>query len=81
VKQANWAVLLGQAVRERRRALRLTQEEVWQLAQCSPAFLYELESGKATLQLGKVLDVLRVLGLQLTLESGREGLRISETPS
>jgi HTH-type transcriptional regulator / antitoxin HipB len=71
-----WATRLGSAVRARRTALRLTQAEVWQLARCSPAFLYQLEQGKESLRFGKVLDVLNVLGLQLTVEPGQERLAV-----
>lgn len=74
-----WQVSLGRAVRARRKRLGLTQLEVADLAGCGPVFLYEVETGKkATLQLGKLLDLLSVLGLQLKVEPGREGLEIDE---
>lgn len=73
-----WLTELGAAVRLQRRRLGLTQLEVAALAGCGPVFLYDLESGrKRTLQVGKLLDVLRVLGLQLALEPGQAGLRVS----
>lgn len=67
--------VLGRAVRSRRRSLGLTQEEVADLAGCSERFVYALEQGKATAQLGKVLDVLRVLGLGLRIAPGRGEIR------
>jgi y4mF family transcriptional regulator len=65
---------LGAAIRARRKQLGLTQETLALYAGCGLAFLYELESGKPTVRLDKVLAVLRVLGLTLRLEPGREPL-------
>jgi HTH-type transcriptional regulator/antitoxin HipB len=67
---------LGAALRARRKSLGLTQEELCRLAGCGLAFLYELESGKPTVRLDKVLAVLGVLGLELSLAEGRHPLRV-----
>jgi y4mF family transcriptional regulator len=72
-------VRLGAALRARRKSLGLTQEELCRLAGCGLAFLYELESGKATVRLDKVLAVLGVLGLELALAEGRHPLRIDSS--
>ncbi len=69
---------LGRAVRGQRKALGLTQKQLGQLAGCGVAFLYLLESGKPTVRLDKVLDVLIVLGLQLRLETGKAGVVVDE---
>lgn len=61
---------LARAVRARRQALGLTQEEVADLADCSERFVYMVERGKGTVQLSKLLDVLRVLGLGLRIAPG-----------
>jgi y4mF family transcriptional regulator len=61
---------LAAAVRARRVALDLRQEELADLAGCSEKFVYSLERGKSTVQLSKVLDVLRVLGLSLAVVRG-----------
>ena len=55
-------------VRERRKGLRLTQEDLADLAGCSPRFIRSLEAGKATVRMDKLLDVLDVLGLDLTAQ-------------
>ncbi|HSP79639.1 MAG TPA: helix-turn-helix domain-containing protein, partial [Myxococcaceae bacterium] len=68
----------ARAVRRQRKALGLSQEQLSELAGCGPVFIYDVESGKPTLRLNKLLDVLVVLGLQLTLEPGKQGLRVSE---
>ena len=74
-----WSQALARAVRTQRKALGLTQQEVSELAGCGPVFIYDLESGrKPTLRLDKLLDVLAVLGLQLTLEPGKQCLRVGE---
>jgi len=62
---------LGAAVRERRRALGLRQAELADLAGCSERFIHTVEHGKESLRLGKVLDVLEVLGLGLSVGPGR----------
>jgi len=69
-------VALGRAIRARRRELGLTQAALARFAGCGLAFLYELESGKATVRLDKLLAVLQVLGMTLRLEPGREPLSI-----
>jgi len=74
-----WVTELGQAVRARRKALRISQETLSQLAGCGVVFVYALERGTKTgLRLDKVLDVLSVLGLQLAVEPGKARLRIHE---
>ena len=58
---------LGASVRQVRKAHGLTQAELAGLAGTGPRFISELERGKASTELGKVLDVLAVLGLRLLL--------------
>lgn len=62
---------LATAVREQRKLLGLTQEALAQHAEVGLAFLYDLERGKPTVRLDKVLAVLRVLGIRLTLGLAR----------
>ncbi|MET0284551.1 MAG: helix-turn-helix transcriptional regulator [Polyangiales bacterium] len=70
--------LLGGAVRARRRALKLNQAELANLSGVGLAFLYELEHGKPTLRIDKVLAVLQVLGLELHVRDGKRGLSVAE---
>jgi len=67
---------LATAVRRRRKALRLTQEDLARYAGCGLAFLYQLENAKPTVRLDKVLDVLEVLGLELRIEEGQSRLSV-----
>lgn len=67
---------LGRAIRARRKALRLTQIDLSRLAGCGPDFVYDVEAGKPSLRLDKLLDVLDILGLELVLGQGKNGLRV-----
>lgn len=59
---------LSEAVKNRRKALRLTQRQLADLAGCHYMFVSDLEQGKPTLRLDKVESVLLVLGLRLQIE-------------
>lgn len=56
---------IAPTVRARRRALGLTQEQLADLAGTSPRFVWSIEQGKASVRVDKLMDVLRVLGLEL----------------
>ncbi len=61
------SVRLARLIRDRRRALGLTQDALADLAGCSQRFVRALESGKPGVRLDKFLDVTRVLGLAIEL--------------
>ena len=63
----------AEAVRLRRRALGLRQDELAALAGVSERFVYALENGKQSVQLDKVVAVLSALGLHLELHRGGAG--------
>ena len=69
---------LAEAIRRRRKALRLNQTEAAALAGCNRLFVSEVESGKQTVRLDKLLDLLDALGYQLALENGKHRLEIHE---
>ncbi|MBP6917821.1 MAG: helix-turn-helix transcriptional regulator [Legionellaceae bacterium] len=58
---------IGQLVRTVRKKLGVTQSDLALTAGTGLRFIIELEKGKATCQIGKVLQVLQVLGIQLHL--------------
>lgn len=58
--------------------MRLTQADVAALAGCAELLVRELEAGKPTLRLSKVVDVLEALGLRFRIETGRGGLGDSD---
>ena len=57
---------LGQLVRQVRKEHGLTQLDLAGLAGLSNRFIIDLERGKETLQIQKVLDVLSLLGVELS---------------
>jgi y4mF family transcriptional regulator len=70
--KVNNAKELGAIVRERRKDAGLTLKEAAGLAGVGIRFLSELERGKPTLQLGLVLEVLQLFGLELHVGSRGE---------
>lgn len=58
---------LGRAIREQRKSLNLIQLDAAGLCGVGERFLSELERGKATAEVGKVIQVLNRLGLRLAL--------------
>ena len=59
--------ILGKRIRNRRKSLGLTQSQAAGLCGVGERFLREIERGKDTAEIGKVLHVLRGLGLRLQL--------------
>jgi HTH-type transcriptional regulator / antitoxin HipB len=65
----NSPVDLGQAVRAARKRLALTQPRLALAAGVGVRFIVELESGKPTVRLGSVLQVLAALGGTLAVQN------------
>ena len=61
------SVELGTLVRRQRKRLALKQLDIAGLGNTGNRFIVELESGKPTLQLQKVLGVLDLLGLEVVV--------------
>lgn len=59
---------IGAAIRKKRQGIGLRQAELASLAGVGVRFLSELENGKASAEVGKVLVVLRRLGLDLLVQ-------------
>ena len=58
---------LGQYVRVRRNQQGATQAEFASLCGVGIRFISDLENGKSTIELGKTLQVLKCLGLEVTI--------------
>jgi len=58
---------IGQTIQTYRKKQGLTQEELALLANVGRRFVVELEQGKKTAQIGKILQVLHALGIGLNL--------------
>lgn len=69
---------LGGAVRRARKGLALTQTQLGLAAGCGVVFVHQLETGKDTVRLDKLLDVLAVLGLQLKVVRGKPAVSVDE---
>ncbi len=65
---------LALRIREERKSQQISQTELAQLAGVSLNFLSQLESGKQTVRLDKVLQVLSTLGLEFHLHYGKAGI-------
>ena len=58
---------LGQLLRTRRNLLQLKQADLAGIANTGNRFIVDVESGKPTVQLQKVLDLMDLLGLELVV--------------
>lgn len=63
------SVELGAIVREQRKRLALKQLDIAGLGNTGNRFIVELENGKPTVQLQKVLDIMDLLGLEVVVRS------------
>lgn len=63
---------IGEIVKQSRKKQKLTQEQLAAVCGCGRRFIVELENGKATCRIGKVMHVLSALGIELHL-SNRKG--------
>ena len=59
---------LGRCVRAQRKSQGATQAEFASLCGVGVRFISELENGKPTMELGKVLQVLQCLGLEVIIQ-------------
>ena len=59
---------MGALLRERRKALGYSQQELAEFCGCGTRFISDLENGKETIQFGKALLVASMLGLNLYIE-------------
>ena len=62
------ALDIGAAIRKKRKEDGLTLADAAGLCNVNYRFLSNLENGKATAQLGKVLQVLHALGIEIALK-------------
>ena len=58
---------LGAAIRARRKQLKVTQKDLAMTCGTGLRFIIDLEKGKPTCQIGKILQVLQALGLEVQI--------------
>lgn len=61
-------ISLGSAIKERRKELNYTQKFLSEVTGLSSSFISDLEHGKETTEIGKVLFLINSLGLNFILE-------------
>ena len=59
---------LGAYIRKRRKSLRYTQGFLAEFSGLSVSFISDVERGKATAEIGKILYLINLLGMDLCLE-------------
>lgn len=60
---------LGNAIRLRRKELNYTQGYISEITGLSISFLSDLENGKPTAEIGKTIEVINLLGLDILVEA------------
>jgi HTH-type transcriptional regulator/antitoxin HipB len=60
---------LGQVIQATRKEQAFTQMDIAGLAHTGNRFIVDLENGKPTIQMQKVLDILDLLGLELVVQN------------
>ena len=68
---------LGEVVRRERKGQGLTQSELADFSGVGLNFVSQLERGKETVRMDKLLAVLKVLGIELLLRRGKAILDVS----
>ena len=63
---------LGNAIRSRRKELNYTQGYISEITGLSVSFLSDLENGKLTCEIGKTIEVINLLGLDILVETRRD---------
>lgn len=58
---------IGKLIRQTRKSQKMTQEDISGLAGLGSRFIIDLEHGKETVQAQKVIDVLKLLGLEIII--------------
>ena len=59
---------LGQIIRERRKELNYTQAFLAEFTGLSVTFISDVERGKPTAEIGKVIQLLHILGMDVLVE-------------
>jgi HTH-type transcriptional regulator / antitoxin HipB len=59
---------IGVLIRNTRKSLRLTQKDLAFTSNTGLRFIIELEQGKPTCQVGKVITVMQTLGMQIEIK-------------
>jgi y4mF family transcriptional regulator len=69
---------LGAAIRARRKQLKVTQKDLALTCGTGLRFIIDLEKGKPTCHIGKILQVVQALGLKLWIASPGADIGLGE---
>jgi len=69
---AHDAADIGSLIRKKRIGLGMTQSQLADITGNGTRFISDLENGKQTMQIGKVLDTLHVLGIDVYISARGE---------
>ena len=59
---------LGATIRAERKRLKVTQKDLAMVSGTGLRFIVDLEKGKPTCQIGKIIQVLRALGVKIRID-------------
>jgi len=59
--------MFGEIVRDRRKKLDFTQKYICEVSGISASYISDLENGKATIELGKAIQLANLLGIDIEL--------------
>ena len=65
---------IGLLVKHKRKQLNITQPQLAALSGTGVRFVSDLENGKPTMQIGKILEIIHVLGLDVYISERGESL-------
>lgn len=66
--EAHTVAKIGEVVKKIRKEQKVTQVQLAQLSNVGYRFVLDLEAGKETIQLGKVIAVMETLGMRINLD-------------
>ena len=66
--EARTVAKIGETIKKVRKEQKVTQVQLAQLSNVGYRFVLDLEAGKETIQLGKVLTVMETLGMRINLD-------------
>ena len=66
--EAQTVAKIGETIKKVRKEQKVTQVQLAQLSNVGYRFVLDLEAGKETIQLGKVLAVMETLGMRVNLD-------------
>ena len=68
IVEAQTVAKIGETIKKVRKEQKVTQVQLAQLSNVGYRFVLDLEAGKETIQLGKVLAVMETLGMRVNLD-------------